>query len=156
MLNTIMSGWVVKSLIATVIAVPFFLVAGVFGRVFKIAPESMIFYWLFGSSIGIAIYLKATGKSSLLLPSTHLIVIAIMGLIMGALANILLFQAIIASPNPGIPMTILGSNSAIVFVLGPLLAIILPNYFQYMKFDTFHMIGIMLTVVGVGILSIHK
>lgn len=156
MLNTIMSGWVVKSLIATVIAVPFFLVAGVFGRVFKTAPESMIFYWLLGSAIGIAIYLKATGKSSLLLPNTQLIIIAVMGLIIGAWANILLFQAIVASPNPGIPMTILGSNSAIVFVLGPLLAIILPKYFQYMKFDTYHMIGIILTVVGVGILSIHK
>lgn len=156
MLNTIMSGWVAKSLVATIIAVPFLLVAGVFGRVFKTSPESMIFYWLTGSAIGIAIYLKAIGKSNLLLPNTQLVTVAIMGLIIGASANILLFQAVVASPNPGIPMTILGSNSAIAFILGPLLAIILPKYFQHMEFDIFHMLGIMLTIIGVGILSMHK
>lgn len=156
MLNTMMTGWVAKSLIATVMSVPFLLVAGVFGRVFKIAPESMIFYWLAGSMTGIAIYLRVTGKADLLVPNKQLITVAVMGLIMGSSANILLFQAIVASPNPGIPMTILGSNSAIVFILGPLLAIMLPRYFQYMKFDIIYMLGILLTITGVGILTLHK
>lgn len=156
MLNTIMQGWVMKSLMATIIAVPFLLTAGVFGRVFKVQPEAMIFYWLLGSAAGIGVYLLAIGKVSMLSMNTQLSTVAIMGLVIGSLANILLFQAIVASPNPGMPMTIMGSNSAIAFVLGPLLAFFLPKYFQYMRFDSLHLIGIVLTIVGVGILSIHK
>jgi len=149
-------GWLGKSITASVVIIPFILLTSSFGRVFKTQPESMMFYWMLGTAMGIAIYLTSQGKSYLLMPDTQLTILGIIGLTLGAMANILLIQAIVASPNPGIPVTIVGANSAIIFIIGPALAIFLPAYFQHIKFDAIHLTGILLTLVGVGIISIHR
>ena len=53
-------------------------------------------------------------------------------------------------------MTIVGANSAVAFIIGPALALVLPAYFQHIKFDAIHLTGILLTLIGVGMISIHK
>ena len=87
-------GWLGKSITASVVIVPFILLASSFGRAFKTQPESMMFYWTLGTAIGIAIYLMSQGKPYLLVPNTQLAILGIMGLTVGAIANILLIQAI--------------------------------------------------------------
>ncbi|GEM_PF-4071474 len=150
------NGWLAKSFFSAFAVIPFILILSAFDRAYSIRPESAILYWFIGIVFGMFSY-TAIGKGTYLItPNTCLLVIAFLGVVFGVAANILLVQAVIEAPNLGLPMTIVGANSAMIFLIGPVLAYLLPKYFEQIKFDGVYFFGITLVLVGLGVISLHK
>ena len=149
-------GWLEKCLIAMIIFVIFYLSANSIGRQFNTKPESIMAYYLIGSSMGIVIWLITSGQAEILKIAKPLIVIGLLGLILGTIANIYLIQAVIEANNPGLPSTIIGLCGVFVYIIGSLLAVILPKYFGHIKFDWLHLVGVLLIFAGIGIISIKQ
>ncbi|MDZ7611557.1 MAG: hypothetical protein U5L10_02235 [Candidatus Moranbacteria bacterium] len=147
--------WFVKSIVAMFLMAPFFILTNAFGRL-GYRPETMMFYWLLAVAIGIAAWMAYNGEARALLPDKCMSTIFILGLVCGAVANILLIQAIVESFNPGLPVAIVGANSLVVFLVTPILAIIIPQYFQHVGFNWTAFIGIVMTVTGIGLICVSR
>ena len=149
-------GWLGKSVVATLIFVMFYLLIGIIGRQFDTQPESIIAYYIIGAAVGIALWLVVSGQTGILKLTKPTLLIFLLGLTLGALANIYLIQAVIGDHNPGIPATIIGSCGVFVYFAGGLLAIVLPKYFEFMTFNRIDLIGVMLIFFGIGIISLKQ
>ena len=147
-----MIGWLGKSLIAMTALVPFLLLLNFFGKNYGIRPETATLAWFTGSAIGICVF-SGTRSDEILGSFLPILTIVMLGIAVGAPMNILVAQAVPAAPNPALPFTIVNAASAVVYVLAPLLAIILPRYFDPMQFDAVQLGGIALVVVGLGLVA---
>lgn len=148
-------NWLLQSCIATVCLVPAWLAIGFFGRNYKIGPDIFLMWYLFGIAISLASY-KASSHS-VIVPSWKIVgAILIIGMTIGASANILLFRAVGGAPNPGIPVAIANVASVGVFLAGALLFRLFPNSFNSVKIDPWTLFGIILTIIGTSIIGIRR
>jgi len=147
--------WYMKSVVAMLLMTPFFILANAFGRLGN-KPEAMMFYWFVATFIGIGFWMVYTGQVKDLVPNKQLMILFAIGIACGAVGNILIVQAIVESSNPGLPVAIVGTNSLVIFMLTPLLAVVAPKYFQHIRFDWISLLGILLVVGGIFLISIKR
>lgn len=151
-------GWFGKSILAAFLFIVPFLSVNFFVRNFQLKPEVILIWYFVGlaiGSFGLLISFKLV-KLSELSPTIPLIAVAILGLVFGSLPNILLYQALPMSPNPGLPMAIINIATVITFLAAIGLAQILPKWFVTGKFDWVHLCGIALTVIGVSLVALRR
>lgn len=151
-MNLIKLNWVVMSVIGTICIVPSWLGVGFFERNYHVRPEVFMMWYFFGVIIGTGCVL--TLQESSIIPATApwLSIVAV-GLTFGVVANIMLFAATAIAPNPGLPSAIASSASALVFVLSLLLFRLFPIYFNEVAFDSYHLVGLIITIAGVILMT---
>ena len=71
----------------------------------------------------------------------------------GTVANMLLFAATAAAPNPAFSSAIASAASLVIFALSFGLFRFFPKYFYEMKFDGGHLLGILVIIAGVFLLA---
>jgi len=148
-------NWLGQSVIAMLCLIPAWLAIGFFDRNYQVRPEVFLI-WYF---LGVAITSVLFGGSSLnaIVPSKEIVgAILLIGLTVGAIANILLFRAVIVAPNPGLPVAIANVASVGVFLAAALLSRWLPSYFNSVKTDGWAFLGVVLTVIGASLIAIRS
>jgi hypothetical protein len=146
--------WFVKSLLATVSIVPSFIAIPFFKHKFGIDPLVFVVWYFGGTAMCTAAILVIGGRGGELLPTpAALIAIIAIGMIFGAMANGLLFQAVGLAPNPGLPPVVYATSSVIVFVLSALLATSFPALFRPVSADFSRLIGVVLVLGGLYLLA---
>ncbi|MBI2552084.1 hypothetical protein HYW17_02175 [Candidatus Uhrbacteria bacterium] len=142
-------------MVAMLCLVPAWLAIGFFDRNYQIKPDVFLI-WYF---LGIAITSVLFGGSSLstIVPSGKLVLaILLIGLTIGAIANILLFRAVAGAPNPGLPVAIANVASVGVFLVAALLSRWAPNYFNSVKTDGWSFLGVVLAIIGASLIAIRR
>jgi hypothetical protein len=144
--------WFWKSVIAMVlfITVPF--LTSVMKVKSQVEPEVTLVWWMI--SIGIGVGLWSFFKGQALFSTTPILLVGGLGITVGVLANIFLFQAFTICPNPGIPMAIVSANAIIAVALTKWLAVYFPKYFAYLNFSWVHLAGAVLIVSGIVLIRL--
>ena len=149
-------GWLGKSIVATLIFILLYLLVGIITRQYNMRPESFIAAYIIGAAVGIILWSIASGQTELLKPTIPMIIIFILGATLGALANIYLIQAVAGGSNPGIAATIIGSCGVFVYIIGTIMAVVLPKYFKRMAFDWIDLLSVLLIFSGIAIISLKE
>ncbi len=146
------NGWLVQTLIAVLfmtpawLAMPFFASRhGVSGAVFGV--------WYFvGAALSMALFGVPRGT---LVPSWGVsIAILFVGLTIGGVANLSLFSAVAAAPNPGLPVAIANLTSLTTFLAAFALAKVAPEYFSADPLSPRVLIGIICIVIGAALIAV--
>lgn len=112
-------NWLGQSMIAMLCLIPAWLAIGFLDRNYQVGPDVFLI-WYF---LGIAVTSVLFGGSSLnaIVPSWKMVgAMLLIGLTIGAIANILLFRAVADAPNPGLPVAIANVASVGVFLVATL------------------------------------
>ena len=148
-------NWLGQSVIAMLCLIPAWLAIGFFDRNYQVRPDVFLI-WYF---LGIAVTSVLFGGSPLnaIVPSGKLVgAMLLIGLTIGAIANILLFRAVVGAPNPGLPVAIANVASIGVFLIAALLSRWAPSYFNSVKTDGWSFLGVILTVIGASLIAIRR
>ena len=151
-------GWFGKSAVAAMLFTIPFLSVGFLNRNFGLKPEAILVWYAIGLTLGCfgGVITFNTVKLGELSPSWPLLAATIIGALFSALPNILLYQALVMAPNPGLPMAIINISTVFTFFAALALADSLPKWFSAAKFDWIHFGGIVLVAAGVVLLSLRR
>ncbi len=149
-------GWLLESFLAMFFLIIAWLAIAFFGRNFQLKGEIILIWYMVGTIVGTAGFLIFKNKALAPLFPAPLIMAAIIlvGLLIGAAANMLLFSAVTTAPNPALPTAISSSTSVGLFIISALLGVILPKYFGGVSFSWAQLVGILLVVGGVSCISL--
>lgn len=139
------------SVIGTICIVPSWLGIGFFERNYHVRPEVFMIWYFFGVIMGTGCVLITHGISIIPAPAPWLQIVAL-GLTFGVAANMMLFAATSIAPNPGLPSAIAGFASVLVLFLSVGLHWLLPHYFNNVHVDIYHLLGMILAVIGVTLI----
>lgn len=149
-----METWFTKSVIATLTIVPAFLAIPFFKTRYGIDPLVYLVWYFGATAVSIALYFVVSGRAANLVPPAGVIAsIVTIGLVFGAIANGLLFQAMGLAPNPGLPPVVYATSSIVVFALSIALATTFPGFFKPVTADLSRLAGIVLVIAGLYLLA---
>ena len=149
-----MEAWFAKSILATLSIVPVYVTIAFFKSKLGIDPLVFLVWYFGGTSVSVAAYWCVIGRAGEMFPpGPHLLAMIAFGLVIGALANGLLFQAVGLAPNPGLPPVIYAGSSMIVFLLSAALASALPWLFDPVSLELKRLAGIVLVLFGLYLLA---
>ena len=141
-------NWAVMSIAGMICIIPSWIGIPFFEKTFGVRPEIFMIWYFLGVIAGSSLYLNYGGVP--LVPSLSALMLAVaIGLTFGAAANMLLFAATAAAPNPGLPSAIASSASVFVFALGLILFRLYPANFNEVRFDGYHLMGIFIVIAGI-------
>lgn len=145
-------NWLWQSLFAMVLLVPAWLAIGFFDRNFHVRPDVFLVWYFLGS----AVY-GGVSSFELLIPSWGAVVAVFgIGVFISGPANSAIFQAVIAAPNPGLPVAIGNAASVFVFLAAIGLYQIDKIHFSKVHADMWSFVGVMLVVVGVALIGVRR
>lgn len=142
-------GWFGKAVLSSLFLVPGFLAPMFFQKNFGIKPETTLFYFVIGMTIGLSLSLRHIGDFGLRSGVSVVVffVIILLGFVFGTIANLLLFGATAIAPNPALPTSVAGLTNIFIYIAALALAAFLPKWFEAAKFDIVHLVAI-LGVIG--------
>ncbi len=148
--------WLQQSIIALCLTTPVYLALGFMEKNYGVKSDIFLIWYFLGVACTPVIF--GGHAIAVIMPSWRLIlVILLIGLLIGGVANVMAFRAVNNSPNPGLPIAIIsGGTSMCVFLASALLAKIVPSYFNNYKFDAWSLIGIILVIAGITIIVVRK
>ncbi len=148
-------GWFWNSIFAMLCVVPAWLMIPFMKKNFGMKSEIILFWYCLAMALGCAVIFGATKKIvfSGLVPSWGTAIILVTGVTFGALANALLFGAVVEAPNPALPPVILSTGQILVFSIALVLGRTLPKYFNEVKLDIYHLTGALLMLVGLFVVA---
>lgn len=148
-------NWFGQSLIAMLCLIPAWLAIGFFDRNYQVSPNIFLIWYFLGCIITSILFGGSPLKA--IVPSWKTAgVMLLIGLTIGAIANILIFRAVTSAPNPGLPVAIANVASVGVFLAAGLLSWLAPKYFGYVKTDILAFLGVVLTVIGASLIAIRR
>lgn len=148
-----MQNWFLMAILSTAISIPIYLAIGFFNKNYHIKADIFIVWYFLGVVIA-GILLRET-PLEVISPSWKILsIITLIGILLGGVGNILLFRSFAIAPNPGLVAAIAGSSSVGIYFLASLLAKLFPLYFNIVKVDIWSFIGLILTILGVSIISL--
>lgn len=148
-------NWLGQSMIAMLCLIPAWLAIGFFDKHYQVRPDVFLIWYLLGIAITSALF-GGTPLPAIVSAGRAAWAILLIGLTIGAAANILLFRAVAAAPNPGLPVAIANAASVGVFLVAALLAKSAPASFPAVKADGWSFLGVVLTVIGAAIIAIRR
>ena len=150
-------GWFSKSLMATVLLVPIFLLSAAFAKSHGARPDAITIWWYLGIIVGTCTYyITIVGKPSALAFGTPALWMLVAGTLCGAAANVLLFQAVVAAPNPGLPASMVNVSALLVVLLSVVLARWLPEHFPAVRLSWPDLGGVMLIIAGLAVIALNR
>jgi len=151
-----MSEWLVKAIVSMLFFIPGSFAVPVVQRNFGVRPEVILSWWLLGILLGVSVWLGSQSQLRLLMPSAPTLIVGLLGLTVGTVANICLYQSIAAAPNPGLPVAVRATNAAVVYVITPILVFVMPRYFHNLEFTWHHFLGVTLIVAGTVLVALKQ
>ena len=148
-------NWLPQTLLAMLFLVPAWLAIKFVGSNYGAKP-AVVVIWYFVGVICSAVMFGVSPKSSLFPSAKVIIIMVVTGMTFGALANVLIFDAVAKAPNPGLPVAISSASNVLVFLCSALLAVWFPLHFKEIKFDVWSLLGVILTVIGTSIIAIRR
>jgi hypothetical protein len=144
-------NWLLESFVAMLLLVPAWLAIGFFDRNFGAKGDVFVIWYCLGIVTAAVAY---KGSLSAVVPSVKVAgAIYLIGLTIGAAANILLFRAAGNAPNPGLAVAISNVAAVGVFLAALLLARYLPKYFATPRSDGWSLLGVLLVSIGAAIIA---
>ena len=152
-------SWLALALLAALFLAPCWMGIGFFNKNFKIQPDLYLLLFVVGTAIGVV----AWGNISL--PRLEgpigiyaaLFMVLGVGILFGSWANLLGFRAVSgAGSSAGLAVAILNSAALLIYLLSFPLAWALPRWFDPIKFQPLHLLGILLTITGVGLIALKR
>lgn len=151
-------SWYSMAFLSAIILTPGFLTPAFLNFNFGLRPDVILAWYFLGMAVGC--WAGPVGLGSIpagaLAPTVPLIGAALAGLLFGAGSNILLFRAIVVSPNPGLPLSFINLSVVLTFVASVALASAAPKFFAPARFDLMGLVGVALTLAGVVVLGLRK
>ncbi len=149
-----MNHWLRDTLIGLLFVVPAILAISFFRRIFNISAEVFIPWYYLGITATLFISTLVSGESLgkfIHQPKWVILGMILVGLTVGAGANIFTFRAYANSPNPGVVQAIQEAAVPLIFLSTLLLSYLLPKYFSTGGSVNvwWSLAGITLTLVGV-------
>jgi len=77
----------------------------------------------------------------------------LVGLTIGAYANLAMGRVVLEAPNPALPFAIVNAGSAVVYVASAVLAVVAAKWFGHAEITWKGIIGIAITLIGLYIVS---
>lgn len=151
-------NWLGQSMIAVVCLVPAWLAIGFFQRNFHVRPDVFLI-WYFAGIVITSVFFVGREESALntLVPSWKVAgAMMLVGLTLGATANILLFRAVAGAPNDSFPVALTNVAGVGVFLAAALLSKWAPVYFREVRADGWSFLGVALTVIGAALIVIRR
>ncbi len=151
-------SWISKCVIAAFCVAPCTVTMNLLIKNFSMKAEAAVVYHFIGIGLGTlaAIWKFDIIPMSSVAPSIPLLVSGLTGATLAAAANTLLFQSLPQATNPGIPMTIVNTHGMLSFLLAGLCASIAPKYFEGVRFDVWHLVGVVLVITGIALFAIKR
>ena len=148
------ANWFPQSIIAMLLLIPAWLAIGFFDRNYAVRSDVFLIWYFLGVAITSFLGIRSIDA---LVPSAKLdSLMLLVGLTIGAFANILLYRAVAGAPNPGLPVAIANVASIGVFLTAALLGRLAPRYFDPVQVDGWSLTGVILTVAGASIIAIRR
>ncbi|MFC1622597.1 hypothetical protein ACFL1Y_01210 [Patescibacteria group bacterium] len=153
--------WVQKSFMAMVAFTPFMILIRVFANSrYQLNSQFQFMIFFCGTVIGMNWWIFRGDPSIVAdMPSFKsmlpgILMVLLIGVVLGTISNLMFSQAL-GTPgvNPGIPLIIMNSGALIVFFLSAAFARVFPILFQQVEFSPLKIVGVVLTIAGLGILS---
>ena len=145
-------NWASTAIIGMFCIVPSWVAIGFFEKNYSMRPEVFMIWYFFGVLIGSTCLLASRGISIMPAFSPWMQVVAI-GLTFGVVANMMLFAATAAAPNPAFTSAIAGTASLVIFCLSFALFRVFPKFFHAVKFEGYDLLGIVVIIAGVFLLA---
>lgn len=161
-MNPFRMGWMGRAIMGMFAIVPSWMGVDFFQKNFNIRGEIMMVWYFAGVVLGSSVLMRMMSMASTgdFLPSRGKLLILILGLTCGAIANLLIFgaTALAASlgKNPALVVIITNMASVVVFFLSAALSYLAPAYVSQIKFNLFDLIGVLTIIVGMGIIIVNR
>jgi drug/metabolite transporter (DMT)-like permease len=155
-------GWFERSVAAMVLLVPTWLVIRFLSRYYAIRPELIMVWVYLGYAVIVGGWLwlsEGVPARRFLPPNGAALMLALIPVVLGAIANVFVYQALNQAPNPGLPTSIMGVNNMLVTLAAVLLSNLLPRYGQYLaekELGWQYAVGVLLIVSGVGLIAVRR
>lgn len=155
-------GWFERSLAAMLLLVPTWLVIRFLSRYYGVRPELVMVWVYLGYAVIVGGWLWLSGgvSSRGFIPSNGRIALwALVPTVFGAVANVLVFQALNQAPNPGLPTSVMGVNNLLVTLAAVSLSNFLPRYGKYLaekEIGWQEMAGVVLIVAGMSLFGTRR
>ena len=143
-----MPDWILKAFIAVVCLTPSFVIMQYIEKRMGLRSEAVLVWWFAGIVLGVAIWLQYQGDIQSLRFGTPAALLLLIGVTIGTVAHIALFQSVMASPNPGASLAVVNTNAITVYLFALLCAKVAPRLFTHISFSWPHLIGALFIVIG--------
>lgn len=140
--------WFMRALIAMTCFVPMFVTIRIMSKFYATKPEVSLALWGIGVALGVTGWLIFVGRSVELAPTPPRLVVLAMGVVIGTLGNVMLFQSVNMAPNPGMAAAVVNTNAVATFLVMPLLALLLPKVFERGSFSWTQLFYVLLVTAG--------
>lgn len=148
-----MEPWVFKSFGIMFAMCVFAMLAPFMAKNFSLNPDMTIFTWMFGSGVGIVLFSPHVNVTSLTSQPLQVAVLLVLGVTVGALANIAMGRVALEAPNPALPFAIINASTAIVYGATALLAVVAAKWFGNAEVSMRGCIGIAIVLIGLYLIS---
>jgi hypothetical protein len=155
-------GWLSKSLVLSSSMVLFtVMVTSLALRGVK--TEVTIAWWMASVAVGI-VTVSAFGGAGLVTNEPKQFVVGLVpiaivvfaGLTFGTIMNTFYGQAVQSAPNPALAMAVINSSTLFLYILAPVLHKLMPKVFAAASINTVGLVGVVLTLVGLILITKSK
>lgn len=146
-------SWVVKTLVAVGLMAPLATLMVFFNKRFGLSGEAFFFAWIIGVAVAFICFAEMSSTlttRNLVKPLLPFLMVLIMGVMLGGVANVFLAQAIPAASNPGLPWAIFSINTPIAYLLSYWMSKVSPANFPVVEFSWINFGGIIFLGVGLA------
>jgi hypothetical protein len=145
-------SWLAQSALAIVFLTPAWLAMPFFSKNYGVSGSVFAVWYFVGVTISIATF--GVQPRSALVPSVSvLLALVAVGFVIGGIANNLIFSAVVAAPNPGLPLAVANITTLTTFLLAIVLSRLLPEYFKPVQADLKSLIGATLIIIGAAFIA---
>ena len=145
-------SWFAKSLVAVGLMAPLAALMVFFNKRFGMSGEAFLFAWVIGVALAFICFAEMSSTIStreLVKPLVPFLVVLVIGMILGGLANVFLAQAIPVAPNPALPLAIFSVNVPAAYLLSYWMGKVSPANFPPIEFSFVNFGGTI--VLGFGL-----
>lgn len=146
--------WFWQATIAMLLLVPAWIGIAMVSRTSNVRGEVAAFLYMFGLVIGTFVFLTSR-STPIFSGGRSMWILLALGMIVGAAANMFLFRAVVSAPNAGLPVAIANAGSVLLFLVTFLIARFAPSLVPVQTFQWPQLVGILLTVIGVGLIALR-
>ena len=151
-------SWVMKALVAVGLMAPLATLITFFNKRFGLSGEAFFFAWILGVGTAFVCFAKLSSTTNimdLMKPILPFLIVLVIGIALGGMANVFLAQSISAAPNPALPWAIFSINTPLAYLLSYWLSKIYPSNFPSIEFSWINFGGIVF--LGIGLMMVmHK
>lgn len=148
-------NWVLSSIIAMLVMSGYSLLIPFMLKNYNVPGFTTVTLWMIGASAGL-ILLKGSFSFTVGAAAPSMVamgVVVLIGFVFGTIMNFTITDAIISSPNPAYPMTILNASAGVVMFFSAVAYMLFSKYFPEATVNIRGIAGFLLVMLGAYFVS---